>query len=71
MAPFKSRVPDSEWDWKFEIKAGDVIDCPDENVWYNATVVSNTNDELKVGFRHYDNKGIMVDEIGKYFGWSS
>ena len=39
LAPFKSKVPDEEWDWRFELQIDDRIDCPDDNVWYNSTVV--------------------------------
>ena len=40
------------------MKAGDVIDCPDENVWYNATIVRIDDQVMRIGFRHYDAKGL-------------
>lgn len=65
-------MPDSEWDWKANIKVGDIVDCPDENVWYNATVVKiYEGGRIKVGFRHYDERGTSSDEMGKFFGWNS
>lgn len=62
----------------------DLIDCPDENVWYNATIINRkifktggVDEEIieyKVGFRHYDENGPSTDpQMGNrhYFGWSN
>jgi hypothetical protein len=46
-----------------------MVDCPDENVWYNATVMNQkvfkSGDqeviEYKIGFRHYDENGPSID----------
>jgi ubiquitin carboxyl-terminal hydrolase 34 len=39
IAPFKSKVPDSDWEWRFELKAEELIDCPDDTIWYNSTII--------------------------------
>lgn len=60
-----------------------MIDCPDDNVWYNSTVIERnvlyeSDDgvpviELKIGFRFYDENGPLVDakSNNKFYGWSS
>lgn len=64
IAPFKSKVPDEEWDWRFTLNPDDIIDCPDDTVWYNSTIIEKEvmkNDDdtgipiisYKVGFRIY------------------
>ena len=53
-----------------------MVDCPDDNVWYNATIVERTdgdnNIEVKIGFRHYDPKGTSLDARvnQRFFGWN-
>lgn len=84
IAPFKSKVPDSEWDWRFSLKPGDIIDCPDDTVWYNSTVIEKDflkeDDEsgipiinYTIGFRMFVEEGPSVDvKSGRYFyGWSN
>lgn len=64
LAPYKSKVPDDDWNWRMNLQVGDVVDCPDDNVWYNATVVERTEGDqtlVKIGFRHYDPKGMTLD----------
>jgi hypothetical protein len=39
VSPFKSYVSDEEWDWRFKLQVDDRVDCPDDNVWYNSTVI--------------------------------
>lgn len=82
IAIFKSKVPDEDWDWRFQLKELDMIDCPDDNIWYNSTIISKEsnydiegvpNIEYRVGFRHYNEEGPQTDaKLGKkFFGWSS
>ena len=70
-----------DWDWKYDIKAGDLIDCIDhEKDWYKSTILEhrmtknqdgNEVPELYVAFRTYDEEGSKIDEQGrKFFGWS-
>jgi len=54
-----------------KLDEGDIVDCPDDNVWYNSTIVqrippSSESEgepviELKVGFRYYDPNGLLLD----------
>lgn len=71
----------NDWDWRYDIKVGDNIDCIDhEKDWYKSTVletrISRNPDgeevrEVYVGFRTYDEEGSKTDDEGrKFFGWS-
>jgi hypothetical protein len=75
-------VPDEEWQWRFNLDVNDMVDCPDDNVWYNSTVVERTVQyesdsdpviELKIGFRYFDPNGPLIDPKTnqKFFGWSN
>jgi hypothetical protein len=79
MAPLSTYTKD--WDWRHEIKQGDLIDCMDEEKdWYKSTVVDTRTGqnadgeefpEIYVAFRTYDPEGSKEDEQGrKFFGWS-
>jgi len=70
-----------DWNWRYEIKLGDVLDCLDEEKdWYKSTVLKTrvgTNQqgeeiqEIYVGFRTYEEEGSKEDDSGKkFFGWS-
>lgn len=53
-----------------------MVDCPDENVWYNSTILARTqfedHVEYRIGYRTYDENGPLTDSEGrKFFGWSS
>ena len=66
LSPYGSKVSDEDWQWRLDLDVGDVVDCPDENVWYNSTIVERTINhddsiELKVGFRFYDPNGNLID----------
>jgi len=38
IAPLASKC--SDWDWRMNLKAGDIIDaCDTQNIWYNSTVL--------------------------------
>lgn len=78
--PFGSKTEDFEW--RMNIKAGDIIDvCDTSNVWYNSTVLKEAVEEVQpghqikeifIGYRVYDENGDKVDTEGKKFnGWSS
>ena len=75
LAPYKSKVTDDEWQWRHSLESGDIIDCYDNRVWQNATIITALKDEdveYIVGFRVYDEKGNLCDSMGKrYFGWNS
>ena len=75
IAVYKSKVSDEEYDWRHSLKNGDVIDCFDNRVWQNATIVTvleGEETEYIVGFRVYDEKGNQYDsQNNKFFGWSS
>ncbi len=70
-----------DFDWRYDIKDGDLIDCMDsEKEWYKSTVLTtrytqNPNGdfikEVYVGFRTFDEEGSKTDDRGrKFFGWS-
>ncbi|CAD8116913.1 unnamed protein product [Paramecium sonneborni] len=74
LAPFKSQVTDDEWEWRHCLNVGDIIDCFDNRLWQNATIISALNDENKeyvIGFRVYDEKGNQYDSQNRrFFGWN-
>ncbi|CAD8084108.1 unnamed protein product [Paramecium sonneborni] len=74
LAPFKSQVTDDEWEWRHSLNAGDIIDCFDNRVWQNATIIAPLNpddNEYVVGFRVYDEKGNQYDSKNRrFFGWN-
>lgn len=62
----------------------ELVDCPDDTVWYNSTVIERVvfkdNDgagvpiiDYKIGFRIYSEEGTAIDaKSGRsFFGWSS
>jgi ubiquitin carboxyl-terminal hydrolase 34 len=76
-------VPDENWDWRFKLEEDDIIDCPDDTVWYNSTIIEKQvikdDDDCgvpiisyKVGFRIYSEDGSSLDvKSGRHFyGWS-
>ncbi|EGR29726.1 ubiquitin carboxyl-terminal hydrolase family protein, putative [Ichthyophthirius multifiliis] len=74
--PFKSMCPDDDWDWRFQINKGDLVDCCDNShVWYKCTVfdLKNDGDELFIfiGYRYYDENGVKTDQKGRFFGWQA
>jgi hypothetical protein len=71
-----------DFDWRYELKEGDEIDCMDSlGVWYRSTVLSMRNQtiidgrdhkEIYVGYRVYEKEGHKTDDDGrKYIGWSN
>lgn len=59
IAPLKSKTAD-DWDWRFQLKAGDLIDCCDAKcIWYVSTVLDVSVSEIngtqihqaRVGYR--------------------
>lgn len=75
ICPYGSRT--KGWEWRKELKAGDVIDVLDtQTKWFPGTVLeTKVEDEVKVVkacFRVYLPNGSKTDEHGKtYEGWSS
>jgi hypothetical protein len=79
IAPLRTYTDD--FDWRYTLKAGDLLDCMDsEREWYKCTILetrlSQNPDgeavpEVHVAFRTYDEEGSKTDEGGKrFFGWS-
>lgn len=63
LAVFKERATDEEWNWRFNLKENDLIDCPDDKIWYNSTVIAKTengesdgvpNVEYKIGILYFN-----------------
>lgn len=58
IAPYKTKS--ASFDWRMELKAGDLIDCEDHyGTWYCATVLDVINKEddkklVKITFKVYD-----------------
>ena len=74
----------NDYDWRFNIKVGDLIDCMDEEMeWLKSTVIRHefyANGEgesiplITVGFRTYEAEGNKCDEDDsnkKFYGWTS
>lgn len=79
VAPAGTYVDD--FDWRYELKAGDFVDCmDDEKDWYKATILATRSSEnadgqaipeIHVGFRTFEEEGSKTDDDGrKFFGWS-
>ena len=79
IAPFGTYTDD--FDHRYTLKAGDKIDCMDnEKEWYKCVIHGtrlsqnpdgDTVPEIYVAFRTYHEEGSKNDEEGrKFFGWS-
>lgn len=85
LQPLGSNTKDN-WDWRFNLKVGDRLDCYDTvGTCFNCTVVGASEDVEKdidgkeykikfvhIGFRIYDEEfGDADDEMGLYYGYKN
>lgn len=68
LAKFKERATDEAWLWRFELKENDLIDCPDDRIWYNSTVISKTENGEQDGVQNIEYKiGIIKKNLNVFF----
>lgn len=79
IAPFESKSKQI-FEWKHELKPGDVIDAYDKNMWNKSTILDITEQEVaqerviklaNIAYRVYQEKGSKSDERGAYDGYSN
>ena len=82
IAPYRTHT--KEWDWRFDLKKDDTLDCADDyGIWYRSTVLSrtdldvqdcegNTCPQITIACRYKDPYGAKEDDEGnKVTGWIS